>query len=274
MQTLSAHLTQFRFGVSSTLLRPSTLVVAGLVLVPTPIVMLIRLFNTGSFRPLEMFHLVMGVGFFLVILPILSLFFGTSMISREADKRTLIYLITRRLGRSTFFANRYLATGVSVTLLIWIGVLALYAACFFGTPPVAESSLRGQSLFAILGIYFWITFLAVLANLSLYSVIALTLPRPSAIASGYWVSIEFIVAVSALPIRKLPLLHRVYSELWNRIPSWRSLEAFNPRNVDFQLYSEGSHGLYGLLIVATVGFLYSLFVFSKFEIKPQHGDRE
>jgi ABC-2 type transport system permease protein len=60
------------------------------------------------------------------IVPVLGVFYGTSLIADEVDDKTITYLFTRPIARSAVLIGKYLAYLVCTTLLVLPSVMLMY----------------------------------------------------------------------------------------------------------------------------------------------------
>ena len=60
------------------------------------------------------------------IVPVLGVFYGTSLIADEVEDKTITYLFTRPIRRSAVLVGKYLAYLVCTTLVVLPGVMLVY----------------------------------------------------------------------------------------------------------------------------------------------------
>lgn len=145
-------------------LRPRRLLIAALLtLLPPAVGLLWRLLAPrGSFDPGEVYDgLVVGLVFSFT-LTILSVVYGTGVVSQELEQRTIVYLLTRPLPRWRILLAKFLvalAVVAGVTLLsTLLLVLSVYGPAHFteaGVGPdlkaLAAGTLAYGCLFLLLG---------------------------------------------------------------------------------------------------------------------------
>jgi ABC-type transport system involved in multi-copper enzyme maturation permease subunit len=61
-----------------------------------------------------------------IIIPILGVFYGTSLIADEVDDKTITYLFTRPISRSAVLIGKYLAYVVCTVMLVLPSVVVVY----------------------------------------------------------------------------------------------------------------------------------------------------
>src|SRR5262245_56328546 len=85
----------------------------------------------------SIFGLMMWFLFLRFIVPILGIFYGTSLIADEVEDKTITYLFTRPISRSAVLIGKYLAYLASTTLIVLPSVMLVY----FLVVPVGGSSI-------------------------------------------------------------------------------------------------------------------------------------
>ncbi len=95
------------------------------------------------------FGLMIWLLYIRFIIPILGVFFGTSLIADEVDDKTITYLFTRPIPRSAVLIGKYLAYVACTVLLVLPSVILV----FFLIVPMGGSSIAAEfpSLMADLG---------------------------------------------------------------------------------------------------------------------------
>jgi ABC-2 type transport system permease protein len=83
------------------------------------------------------FGLMMWFLFLRFIVPILGIFYGTSLIADEVEDKTITYLFTRPIPRSAVLIGKYLAYLASTILIVLPSVMLVY----FLVVPVGGSSI-------------------------------------------------------------------------------------------------------------------------------------
>ena len=151
-------------------LRPRRLLIALLLtILPAAIGLLWRLLAPkDSFDPSEVYDsLVVGL-IFSFALTILSVTYGTGVVSQEIEQRTIVYLLTRPLPRWRLLLARFL---VSVLVVVCVCVLAtvLLALTVFGPTHLGEAGIGPDLKALILGAF---------AYGSLFLLLGTAIPRP------------------------------------------------------------------------------------------------
>jgi len=105
--------------------------------------------NGSAVGGATIFGMIIWLLYIRFILPILGVFYGTSLIADEVDDKTITYLFTRPIPRSAVLLGKYLAYLVCTVLLVLPSVILVY----FLIVPVAGGSVAAAfpSLLADLG---------------------------------------------------------------------------------------------------------------------------
>jgi ABC-type transport system involved in multi-copper enzyme maturation permease subunit len=131
------------------------LVVGGPVLLAA-IVKIVEIFGMSALRVngqkvagFGIFGVMIWMLFLRFIVPVLGVFYGTSLIADEVDDKTITYLFTRPIPRSAVLLGKYLAYLVCTVLLVLPSVMLV----FFLIVPTGGSSIAEAfpSLLADLG---------------------------------------------------------------------------------------------------------------------------
>jgi ABC-2 type transport system permease protein len=83
------------------------------------------------------FGIMMWLLYVRFIVPVLGVFYGTSLIADEVDDKTITYLFTRPIPRGAILLGKYLAYLASTTLLILPSVVLVY----FLVVPLGDGSI-------------------------------------------------------------------------------------------------------------------------------------
>ncbi len=101
-------------------------------LIPVVLMLVIRIMETaGSLAAnasADFFAKVMLVLYFQLLIPVLALFFGSTIVNEELDNKTLVYLTTVPVRRRTILLGKYLAAFLQVVLLVGCGFLLCFLA--------------------------------------------------------------------------------------------------------------------------------------------------
>jgi ABC-2 type transport system permease protein len=96
-----------------------------------------------------MFGMMIWLLYIRFIVPVLGVFYGTSLIADEIDDRTITYLFVRPIPRAAVLVGKYLSYLMCTVLLVLPSVVIVY----FLVVPIAGGSIGGEflSLLADLG---------------------------------------------------------------------------------------------------------------------------
>ena len=105
--------------------------------------------NGASVGGSAIFGMMIWLLFIRFIVPVLGVFYGTSLIADEVDDKTITYLFTRPIPRSAVLFGKYLAYMACTVLLVLPSVMLM----FFLIVPTGGNSIGGAfpSLVADLG---------------------------------------------------------------------------------------------------------------------------
>ncbi len=73
--------------------------------------------------------------------PLTALLYAAGVVADEVEEQTLTYLLLRSVPRWAIYLTKLLATLCVTSVLVALGVLALYAAIYAGTPEFAPEAL-------------------------------------------------------------------------------------------------------------------------------------
>jgi ABC-2 type transport system permease protein len=82
--------------------------------------------NGQRMDSLAIFGVMIWVLFLRFIVPVLGVFYGTSLIADEVEDKTITYLFTRPIRRSAVLIGKYIAYLVCTTLVVLPGVMLVY----------------------------------------------------------------------------------------------------------------------------------------------------
>ncbi len=116
-----------------------------LIAIPTSIALLWRFLAADAFDPYDAYNTLSSVVIYGFLLVILSVVFGTGVISQEIEQKTIVYLLTRPVPRWRIVMMKFLAavTGIIVTVL---AASLLLAAVTFTGGGEASSVIRRKDI--------------------------------------------------------------------------------------------------------------------------------
>jgi ABC-2 type transport system permease protein len=141
-------------------------------------------------------------GYVYVLLPVVTLFYGTALVSDELEDKTITYLFMRPVPKSTLYLGKYLAYLVSASILL----LPSAAACFLISMAADASGEAGRHL-PILFEDLLVLSLGVLAYGALYSLMGVVAKRPVFLGLGFTLVWETLVTFIPGYLSKLTIKH-------------------------------------------------------------------
>ena len=104
--------------------------------------------NGVQVDPVSIFGMIIWVLFLRFIVPVLGVFYGTSLIADEVEDKTITYLFTRPLRRGAVLLGKYLAYLACTTLVVLPSVMIVY----FMLVPFGEIARSFPALVTDLGL--------------------------------------------------------------------------------------------------------------------------
>lgn len=121
-------------GALRDVLRPRRLLgAAPLIVMPALLGLLWRAGpGTGGFDAVQAYNTLSGGMVFGFVLVILSVIFGTGVVSQELEQKTLVYLLTRPVPRWRILLAKFGGALVGITAASWLSALLLGVSVFGG----------------------------------------------------------------------------------------------------------------------------------------------
>jgi ABC-2 type transport system permease protein len=128
--------------------------------------------NGAPMTGATLFGLMVWMMYIRFIVPVLGVFYGTSLMADEVEDKTITYLFTRPISRAAVLLGKYLAYIVCTMLLVLPSMVLVY----FIVVPLGGGSVGGEfpSLLADLGMLM----AGLLAYGSLFALVGTRLKRP------------------------------------------------------------------------------------------------
>jgi ABC-2 type transport system permease protein len=104
--------------------------------------------NGTAVDPASIFGVLIWVPFLRFIIPILGVFYGTSLIADEIEDKTITYLFTRPIRRSAVLVGKYIAYLACTTLVVLPSIMLVY----FLMVPFAQIGASFRALLVDLGL--------------------------------------------------------------------------------------------------------------------------
>ena len=187
----------FRLSIGEMLWSRRTIFMALIVGSPVIVALVARIVQSAGIAPLRvngvqvdavsMFGGMIWILFLWFIVPILGVFYGTSLIADEVDDKTITYLFTRPVRRGAVVVGKYLAYLVCTTLVVLPSVMIVY----FLMVPIRLIPSSFMSLVVDLGVLG----LGLAAYGALFALIGAALRRPLIVGLVFVFGWEFVTLV-------------------------------------------------------------------------------
>lgn len=160
-----------------------------LALGPVAAAVLVRYVSEAEGEPVPAFE----VGWMLMVqstMPLLALILGSAVVAEEIEDRTLSYLFTRPVPRSSVLLGRWLATAFVTEILLGLSAAAMFAILGRGAAPDAEMALPAGMAAAMLRT----VLIGGLVYSALFSAAGAFLKHPMIVGIGYTFVVEGFIA--------------------------------------------------------------------------------
>ena len=255
----------FVFTVRQTLWQKKIWLTVLLLCGPCALTLLMRTFAPARLV-FERFHGPLLFYLFYFVIPLVCMLYGTALIGAEAESRTLVYLLTRRLRRATVLLVRYVATVCVLTGLFELAVLADYY-CAVGGVDVEAVTGRAWSPLLELGGYLYVVPLAVASFLAVFTLIGLITSRALTFSIAYIVLVELIMGNLPVGVQSYTVSRHLRATLFAANPRLTTLFDINPETLKL-LYPPGSSGLGVLLVLSVLALAIACLAASVRELLP------
>ncbi len=269
----------FLFTVRQILLSRKIWLTLLLLVAPCALLLVIRNFGPEIKKPhvlWEMYHVMSQFFFLMGLVPLVCMVHGTALIGAEVEARTIVYLITRRMRRSTVLLVKYVATAFVLAVLCDLAMLGLYLCALAGRglpAMVANTKLAEWNPAGELGCYLAVVPLAVMGFLAIFSLIGLLTARPLGTSVAYLVLVELILSNIPVRARVFSLMHQLRVTMVDAIPGISRLYEV-PRELHEELYGGGVSALPELFGVVAVALALSCVLMTMRELVPTKVARE
>jgi ABC-type transport system involved in multi-copper enzyme maturation permease subunit len=143
--------------------------------------------NGVQVDPITMFGAMIWILFLWFIVPVLGVFYGTSLIADEVDDKTITYLFTRPVRRGAVVVGKYIAYLLCTSLVVLPSVMIVY----FLMVPFSQVPGTFMSLVIDLGVLG----LGLAAYGALFALIGAALKRPLIAGLVFIFGWEFVTLV-------------------------------------------------------------------------------
>jgi ABC-2 type transport system permease protein len=133
--------------------------------------------NGVRVEAVSVFGMIIWVLFLRFIVPVLGVFYGTSLVADEVEDKTITYLFTRPLRRGAVLLGKYLAYLACTTLVVLPAVMIVY----FMLVPLSEVARSFPALMTDLGLLA----LGIATYGALFTMVGAWLKRPLVVGLVY-----------------------------------------------------------------------------------------
>ena len=199
----------------------------------------------------EFFAKIMLSLYFQLLIPVLALFFGTSIVNDELDNKTLVYLTTVPVPRRAVLLGKYLAALLLAVLLVVAGFLLCFLAA-------SLTRLGDAAAWEELGLFLGTSLLALFCYSTLFTALGAFMKKSILLGLFFVFGWESVVQYFPGVTQKFTIIHWVKSLL--PIPPGEG--GF----LIFQLQPSPALESVAVLIGAGLLFLYiAVFIFKRRE---------
>ena len=158
-----------------------------------------------------MFGMMIWILFLRFIVPVLGVFYGTSLVADEVEDKTITYLFTRPVRRSAILVGKYIAYLVCTTLVVLPGVMLVY----FLIVPLREIAASFPSLLTDLALLA----IGLAAYGGLFALVGTVMKRPLVVGLVFAFGWEQIALVMPGYLRRFTLAYYLQSLVPHAMPS-------------------------------------------------------
>jgi ABC-2 type transport system permease protein len=158
-----------------------------------------------------MFGMIIWVLFVRFIVPVLGVFYGTSLVADEVEDKTITYLFTRPIQRGAVLMGKYLAYLVCTALVVLPSVMIVY----FMIVPFSEIA----STFGLLVKDLGILAIGLAVYGALFALIGAVMKRPLVIGLVFAFGWEQVAMVMPGYLKRFTLAHYVQALVPHAMPS-------------------------------------------------------
>jgi len=235
----------FKSGLKATRTRVFIL----LSLVPVLLMFIVRLVDPSG-AP-DFFSKAMLSLYFQLLIPVLALFFGTSIVNEELDNKTLVYLTTVPVPRRAVILGKYLAAFLLLLLIVSSGFLLSFAAAAAGR--LGQAAAWGE-----LGVFLGVSALALFCYSTLFTLAGAFMKKSILIGLFFVFGWESVVQYFPGVTQKFTIIHWIKSLL--------PMQAGQGGFLIFQLQpSPALESIFVLLIAGLIFLVAAVFIFERKE---------
>jgi ABC-type transport system involved in multi-copper enzyme maturation permease subunit len=225
-------------------------------LIPVIIIVIVRLvvmLNPDAGTGISNYFIEIGASFyFQLFLPLLALFYGSSVLNDEIDNKTLIYLTTSPVSKGSILVGKFTAHYLISVVVISFGIFLAFIVSNF-------SHLLEAVYIKEFGIFVGVGLLAILAYSSLFTLLGTLMKKSILLGLFFIFGWESVVQFFPGTTQKLTISHYYKSLLPVDLSNVENPLAFHLQP------SSTSEAIATLLILAAAFLTLSIFVFYKKE---------
>jgi ABC-2 type transport system permease protein len=211
----------FEMSLGEMLWSRRTIFMALVVGAPVVLAIVARIVQSSGIAPLRVngvradaagiFGMMVWVFFLRFIVPVLGVFYGTSLIADEVEEKTITYLFTRPIRRGSVLVGKYLAYLVCTTLVVLPAITLVY----FLLVPFGEIAGSFRWLLVDLGLLA----LGLAAYGALFALVGTVLKRPLITGLVFAFGWEQLALVMPGYLRRFTLAHYLQGLVPHAMPS-------------------------------------------------------
>jgi ABC-type transport system involved in multi-copper enzyme maturation permease subunit len=211
----------FELSLGEMLWSRRTLFLAIVVGCPVLIAAVIRIVDSLGVVPIRIngqrmdfaaiFGVMIWVLFLRFIVPVLGVFYGTSLIADEVEDKTITYLFTRPVRRSAVLIGKYIAYMVCTTLVVLPGVMLVY----FLIVPFSQVA----STFSMLLTDLALLAIGLAAYGGLFAVVGTLMKRPLVVGLVFAFGWEQFALIMPGYVRRFTLMYYIQSLVPHAMPA-------------------------------------------------------
>ena len=218
---MSSAIRVFELSLGEMLWSRRTIFMAMVMIAPIILALVSRIVQAMGVAPLRVngvtvggagiFGMMIWVLFIRFTIPVLGVFYGTSLIADEVDDKTLTYLFTRPVQRGAVLMGKYLAYLVCTSLVVLPSIMIVY----FLIVPLAEIG----SSFRLLVIDLGIMALGLAAYGALFALVGPILKRPLVVGLVFAFGWEQLAMLMPGYLRRFTLAYYLQGLVPHAMPS-------------------------------------------------------
>jgi ABC-type transport system involved in multi-copper enzyme maturation permease subunit len=218
---LSGAMRVFELSLGEMLWSKRTIFMAIVVGCPVILAIVARVVQSTGIAPLRvngvradaagLFGMMVWVFFLRFIVPVLGVFYGTSLIADEVEEKTVTYLFTRPIRRGSVLVGKYLAYLVCTTLVVLPAIVLVY----FLIVPLGQVAGSFRWLLADLGLLA----VGLAAYGALFALVGAVLKKPLVVGLVFAFGWEQLAMIMPGYLRRFTLAHWLQAMVPHAMPS-------------------------------------------------------